>query len=102
MILLGTEHLTSRSELLYVGLSNIYNYVPSSNLHIQHFFTEDIDTFFVLEEPIIAQRIKFSIHGDILDPGNRTCWEVSLFGCTAKDRGIIYGKNIHALSDGII
>ncbi len=47
-----------------------------------------MDAYFILDEPIIAQRVRLSILGDILDDGNRTCWELYLFGCAEKDTGI--------------
>lgn len=50
----------------------------------QDFVVESLlltDAYFTLEQPIVAQRLRFMINEAMLDTQNRICWELLMYGC---------------------
>ena len=47
------------------------------------------DAHFTLEQPIVAQRLRFRISDAQLDDYSRICWELLMYGCKLSDGELV-------------
>lgn len=46
---------------------------------------EPADMFFVLEEAVLAKKLRFVVGDAVLDTQGRICWRMFILGCTASE-----------------
>lgn len=74
--------------------------LPCCNTILQEFYVQGTagqqlsPARFTLEKVAVARRLRFRINGGVLDPSNRFCWKVLLFGCT-----FLEGNHEHSTID---